>query len=97
MPSLENLNRHFSGKPFAILAVDLREKSSTVRRYVRDHGLTYTNLIDTEGDVGSAYGVSSTPVKFLIDADGNMVGAAMGYREWDSDEIKALISTLLHQ
>ena len=43
------------------------------------------------------YGVSSTPVKFLIDAEGNMIGAAMGYREWNSDEVKSLISGLIEE
>ena len=95
-PSLKNLNQHFKGKPFTILAIDLREKKSLVTRYVRDNGLTYTNLIDETGKVSGQYGVSSTPVKFLIDAEGNMVGAAMGYREWDSDEVKALIETVMN-
>ncbi len=62
---------------------------------MRDNDLTYTNLIDETGNVSALYGVSSTPVKFLIDAEGNMVGAAMGYREWDSDEVKALIETVM--
>lgn len=97
MPSIEKLHRHFRDEPFAVVAIDLREKSSVVRRYVRDNGLTYTNLIDTSGAVAEMYGVSSTPAKYLIDAEGNMVGAAMGYREWDSDEVKALISRLIEQ
>jgi thioredoxin-related protein len=62
---------------------------------VRDNNLTYTNLIDETGNVSGQYGVSSTPVKFLIDAEGNMIGAAMGYREWDSDEVKAMIETVM--
>ena len=95
MPSLENLNRHFKDKPFVILGIALREKNSIVENSVRDNGLTYTNLIDMTGDTGGQYGVNSTPMKFLIDAEGNMAGAAVGYNEWDSDEVKALISHLI--
>ena len=90
-----NLHRHFKGRPFEIVAIDLREESSHVKKYVHDNGLTYTNLIDETGNVRAQYGVSSTPVKFLIDTEGNMAGAAIGFREWDSDEVKALIETLM--
>ena len=95
MPSLESLNQHFKDKPFALLGIDLREKKSLVERYVRDNGITYTNLIDKTGEVSALLGVNSTPVKFLIDAEGNMAGAAIGYREWNSDEVKELIETLI--
>ncbi|HDH06168.1 MAG TPA: TlpA family protein disulfide reductase [Nitrospirae bacterium] len=95
MPSLENLHQRFKGKPFALLAIDLQEKRETVLRYVRKHGLTYTNLLDENGQVSALYGVSSTPVKFLIDTEGYMVGAALGYRDWDKDEIISLIELLL--
>lgn len=95
MPSLKNLHRHFNGKPFAIVAVDLQEKSSTVKKFVRDNGLTYMNLLDEKGKVAAMYGVNSTPVKFLIDTEGNMVGTAIGFKKWDSDEIISLIEQMM--
>lgn len=90
-----NLHRHFKDRPFEIVAIDLRESRSIVENHVRNNGLTYTNLIDETGKVSEQYGVSSTPVKFLIDTKGNMTGAAIGFREWDTDEFKALIETLM--
>ncbi len=95
MPSLENLHRYFNGRPFAIVAVDLQEKSSTVKKFVRDNGLTYMNLLDEKGKVATMYGVTSTPVKFLIDTEGNMAGTAIGFRKWDSDEVKSLIEQMM--
>ena len=58
---------------------------------------SYTNLIDTTGEVSAIYGVQSTPVKFIIDKNGNMVSAALGYREWDSKEMHELFKLLLEQ
>lgn len=95
MPSLENLHQHFKGKPFAVIAVDVQEDKETVLRFLRSQGVTYVNVLDMTGDTSSLYGVSSTPVKFLIGMDGNMVGAGLGYKEWDSTEIKSLIQTLI--
>lgn len=34
-------------------------------------------------------------MKFVIDAKGDMVAAALGFREWDSDEMKLLINALI--
>jgi hypothetical protein len=90
-----NLDQHFKGQPFAIVAVDVREKEETVIKYVQSQSLSYVNLLDPDGSVGALYGVSSTPVKFLIDANGNVVGRALGYREWDGDEMKELIQLLI--
>jgi len=52
------------------------------------------NLIDPDGQVSAMYGVRSTPMKILIDRDGYLAGAALGYRDWDQDEINTLIDTL---
>lgn len=95
MPSLENLNQHFKGRSFVIVGIDLREKRSKVKSHVIDNGLTYPNLLDRDGRVSAQYGVNSTPAKFLIGQDGNLIGATKGYRKWDTDEVKALISQLL--
>jgi hypothetical protein len=35
-------------------------------------------------------------VKFLIDTEGNMVGAALGYRDWNKDEMKSLIQLMVN-
>jgi len=95
LPSLENLNRHFKGKDFVIIAIDLQEDRDQVKNFVREHGLSYYNVIDETGAVSAEYGVRSTPMKFIIDADGNMVGASLGFKEWDSDQMKALIQLLI--
>ena len=92
---MESLHRRYKGKPFVVIAVDIQEKNETVLRAVQNEGVTYTNLLDKTGEVSELYGVQSTPVKFLIDTNGNMVGAALGYRDWDSDNIKTLIETLM--
>ena len=96
MPSLENLHQQFKDSPFIILAINIKEKKDAVLKLVRKNGLSYTNLLDTDGKVSAQFGVSSTPMKFLIDRQGNLVTAAMGYREWDNDDFKSLIQSLIN-
>jgi len=76
------------------LGIDLKESRDKVAQQVRNHDITFTNLLDEDGDVSAVYGVSSTPMKFIIDPAGNMVGAALGYRNLNSDKFKELISIL---
>ncbi len=66
-------------------------------KYVRRNGLSYPNLLDTNGEVSALYGVNSTPTKFLIDTEGNIAGMALGYRKWDTEEIKSLIKLLIEK
>jgi len=94
LPSLENLHQEFKDKPFAVVSINLKESRDAVLNQVRGAGLSYTNLLDQDGEISAMYGVSSTPMKFLIDEKGNMIAAALGYREWDGDEMKSLITIL---
>jgi len=95
LPSLENLHQHFTGKPFALIVIDVQEDKETVLRFLHNQDITFLNLLDSDGSTSALYGVSSTPVKFLIDTEGNMVGTGLGYKEWDRDEVKALIQALI--
>ncbi len=97
MPSLERLNQDFAGKNFAIVGIDLGESKNTVEKFIRQNGISYDNLLDKNGDISALYGVRSTPMKYIIDADGNMVGAALGYREWDNEGIRSLIDLLIKE
>jgi peroxiredoxin len=95
LPSLESLHQRFKGKTFALIGIDIEESKDTVLKSVRKHGLTFVNLLDTDGQVAMMYGVRSTPVKFLIDKEGNMAAAALGYKDWDQEDVHSLIRQLI--
>lgn len=75
--------------------MDIAEKASKVRSFAKNRGLSFPILLDSRGVVASQYGVRAHPVAFLVDMEGKIVGAAQGFREWDRDEMKALISSLM--
>jgi thioredoxin-related protein len=95
LPSLENLHQRFKGENLSIIAIDIEESKDTVLKYVLKNGLSYVNLLDSDGQVSAMYGVRSTPMKMLIDKDGNLVAAALGYRDWEQDEFIQLIEILV--
>lgn len=97
MPSLEKLHQRFKGNNFSLIAIDLQEKEETVQKAVRQEGVSFMNLIDPDGQISAMYGVRSTPMKMLIDKEGNLVGAALGYRDWGQEEINILVETLIQE
>ncbi len=95
MPSLERLYQHFEGRAFVIIGIDIEEERDRVSALLKRHGITYPNLLDSDARVSMLYRVRSTPTKFLIDREGRLIGLSVGYREWDTDEMKRLIELLM--
>ena len=95
MPDLEKLHQALQGRPFILLAVDLRESPETVRSYFDKNNLGFTALLDRDGDVAHRFGVRSIPTTFLIDQEGAIIGKAVGSRPWGSSKAVALIEHLI--
>ncbi len=94
MPSLEKLNLHFRNEPFILVAVDVGEKRETVQKLIERNGYSFLNVLDEDYRVSAQYGVRSHPMKILINREGEVIGVALGYKEWDADEMKLLICSL---
>lgn len=55
------------------------EKSEEeIKEFLDENGYTYPVLMDTTGELFSAYGIFSYPTTFMIDRDGNVFGYASG-------------------
>ena len=95
MPSLEELKKHYEGKPFEIVLIDVEESAGIVKRIVNKGNYSFTVLLDMEGNVSKTYNVRSHPVKYLINRQGELVSVSLGYQDWASDKVKAKIDTLM--
>ena len=94
MPSLESLAKRYQDTPFKILLVDVGESAATVRSFIRKSHYGFTPALDENSVVAQRYGVRSHPVKFLLDRQGNLLAKAIGYRDWDTDAMHALVEAL---
>ena len=97
MPSLVKLYDEFKNSDFVILAIDVQEKREVVKRYVEHEKLPFPVLLDINGKVSNDYGIRAHPAHFLIDGDGELIGSALGAREWSSDDSRKLIRFLVDE
>jgi peroxiredoxin len=95
MPSMERLYQKLKGQGLVVLAVDLQEDAKSVSKFVEEHKLTFSILLDSDGRVGTTYGARSIPTTYIIGRDGSALGGTIGGREWDSPEMIAFFTRLL--
>ncbi len=95
MPSMEALYRRFRDRDFAMLAVSEDIDAAVVASFVRELGLTFPVLLDTESRLPGRYGVTGFPETFIIDRDGQVIRHVVGPEDWDSPEMLAYFEALL--
>jgi thiol-disulfide isomerase/thioredoxin len=97
MPVLERLHRESAGRGLAVIGINARESTRTVRRYAKELALTFPLVLDPDGAINTLYGVIGLPTTFVIARDGRAVAFGVGPREWGGPSARALIETLLSE
>ncbi len=93
LPSLDKLQSKLGGEGLLVLAVSQdRGGAAVAAPFLKKLDVNRLGLfLDPRMKLGRAFGVRALPWTILIDRDGNMVGQMLGYAEWESDEVVALI------
>ncbi len=78
-----------------MLAINLAEKRDLVAAWVKSRGVTSTVLLDANKDAEKSYQIAYTPTVFLVDRRGQLVGKAIGERDWAGEQGQALLRLLL--
>jgi peroxiredoxin len=95
MPMFERLHREFSTQGLAVVGINAREGTATIREYAKELGLTFPLILDPKGTINATYGVIGLPTTFLIGRSGRAVALAIGPREWTGKPARDLIQALL--
>lgn len=61
-----------------VLAINVKEKSDVVQKYIDENKLDLKVLMDEDGTVSELYQVSAFPTTFLIDKAGKVIGYVPG-------------------
>ena len=96
MPSMEKLHRRFKNQDFAMIAVNMQESEAQVKSFFEKMQLSFTALLDANGEVAAGLAVNALPTTYFLDKEGRIMGMALGPREWDKQASIELFEFLIN-
>ena len=96
IPSMQKVWGEFGGDAFILLAVGVGESKNSALSFLKKNGLhvTFPVLLDTAGQVWHMYGARYFPTNLFIDSQGNIIGVAIGGREWDNEKFRIFLEKI---
>jgi len=95
MPSMNRLRASLAGRPFEVLAVNLAESESRVRRFVEQLPLEFPVLMDRDGAAAKSWRTRLLPSSFLVGPDGRIRYSVVGGMDWSQDEARRAVLALM--
>lgn len=95
MPALGRLQKKLGPQQFVVLAVNVDEPESRIRKFLELTPLDFPVLTDPERKATKAWNVRVLPASYIIGRDGRIRYAAVGELDWDSEPVSARIAALL--
>ena len=95
MPSLARLRMRLAGRPIEIVALNIGESANRLDQFtdsVREHPPI---VRDAVGGLMKAWRIGLLPTTYLVDANGVLVRAERGARDWSTDAVLADLDALI--
>jgi peroxiredoxin len=91
-PFLERLYKRYGGKNVCFLGIS-QDNARVTKEFADEYGVTFPMVLDAEGyPTSNAYGLTNVPTNFLIDSNGSVKIASMGFNKKDLEAIAAELS-----
>ncbi len=94
MVYLQKLHEKYAGRGLVVLGVDTADKRQIALNLIEKHGLTFPCIIDSTTKAQTLmrdYHISAAPTTYLIDREGKVAAAWIGFSE-DDENIKAALN-----
>jgi len=98
LPRLQPLYETYKDQGFSVVVVDGKRMTDLAKKFIEKNGLTYTALENGEGNaevVKHLFLVQGYPTSFLIDRDGRVMYAHVGFEPGDEKQLAEEIESLL--
>lgn len=95
MPAFQRLKEKLAGKPFVVLAVNLDEPESRIRKFLERMPLDFPVLVDEGKTATRQWSVRVLPASFIIGRDGRIRYSLVGDLAWDHGTVVSLLSELM--
>src|SRR6202051_3707272 len=91
-PFLERLYKRYGSKDITLLGIS-QDHARATKEFADEYGVTFPIALDAEGyPASNAYGLTNVPTTFLIDTDGSVKIASMGFNKKDLEAVAAVLS-----
>ena len=94
---MNGLYEELKGRGFTLLLINMGEDTNLVRRVVKARGYSAPVLMDTDQKVSADYLVTGSPTVYIVDRRFQIIGRAIGRRDWAGEAGRRLIDALLRQ
>ena len=95
LPDMERLHQILGKKGLVILAVGMGESEEKIKKFLEKHDITFPIMADPQMKISELYGVQNLPVTFLINREKEIIGRALGPREWDNPDLVSFFTSQL--
>ena len=75
---LEQFARRWVPRGVGVLGVVYADGPATARSFARQHGITYPNVFDRNGQTALSYGVAGVPETFVVGSNGRILASVVG-------------------
>jgi peroxiredoxin len=95
MPSIERLRASLEGRPFAVLAVNLAEPESRIRKFLDTMPLRFPVLLDRDAKAARAWQAKMLPATYIVGPDGAIRFQHRGELDWSRPAVRNQIASLM--
>jgi peroxiredoxin len=91
-PFLERLYKRYGDKDLTFFGIS-QDDARAAKGFADEYGVTFPIVLDAAGyPASNAYGLTNVPTSFLIDTDGSVKIASMGFNKTDLEAVAAELS-----
>jgi thiol-disulfide isomerase/thioredoxin len=95
MPSIERLRASLGGRPFAVLAINLAEPESRIRKFLEAVPVGFPILLDRDTKTTRAWQAKVLPATYIVGPDGAIRYRHVGDLDWSTPEVRKQIVALM--
>ena len=82
---------------FKVIAINLDESRKKANKFLRQIPANFDVAFDPRGNTAESYKVKAMPSSYIIDKNGNVIHANLGFRGRDEEKLEAKIRKLIRQ
>ena len=97
MPLLDEMSKRYSAAGFVLYGVNVEEDNTDAKKLIKELGVSFPILWDTESKASSLYNVDAMPTTVVIDKKGEIRYVNRGYKAGDENKYRDQIRELIKE